>query len=1586
MKAVFVSVFVLFVLSLSANLVQDMPVKIAQTDGTKLSLYVSGDEFEHVLHDADGYTVLSDPATGDLVYALPEGKSIKASAYRVGISSPSSLGIQPGLRPDPSSRISLLRSRTKAEGSNDRTPTTGTINNLVIFIRFLDQLEYTDPLAEYNTLFNDAAGPSLKDYFQEVSSNQLNVSTTFYPAAVSGVVRSFQDGHIRGYFSPFSAGNPGGYSDLEEGQDRLQAMLRQAVISVGPSVPSSLQIDMDNDGQVDNVTFIAQGDPDPLWASMLWPHRWSLYPSPSPQVYINSKLVKGYSFLLSNTIRVGVACHEMSHSLGFPDLYHYSHDALNPVGEWDVMGAHGDVPQQHLTYTKWKYGGWFSTIPTITPSGIPTTYTLTAIDQNPYSCYKIASSVPNQYYMLEYRRDTGMYESSIPGSGLIIYRVCPEVLNPLMQYEPVTGNDEGPPDEVYVYRPGGEMYNDGYVTEANFASNLNRTSINDYTDPSPWLYNLQGNTQLDGNLMITDVGSAAGSTISFTVHGTSPYIWRGATSANWSTASNWIGGAVPPSNAWVEIPPSEFINGSGWTYSPNILSEVNVQNITIQHGAGLFIGSGFLGVSGNLANYGELGTMHDSAQLSVSGDLTFYSGSSSRVHNAAHFYIQGDLTLYANSDVEWYDGYIEFQGTGNSYIRNYANTRLWNLQSNKTYPYAVYISDESCADLTIKNNLFVYAGSTLRQSYTGNTILQGSLNVSTDGYCALDHGALLMQGYSASNLIFPDSSSYLHDLIINQQNSQTVTLGSNFWVKGDIELQAGVFNASTRTLRLGGNWTNSIGTAGFNCGISTVTLNGTATQTISTERFYRLELNKPSGVWSIPAGVTIQTDYYNWTAGVYNVSGGSFSTTFLDDPGVLGTITLSSGTINYNQSSSAALDLRGNVTISGGTFNLSGGNGSSVYFSYTDLATLTMSGGVLDLKSKGIFIPAAYAFNDYFTGGRIRTVGSITIQRTDFSPIGGVIELYGDQDSSVYVAAGSSFNLLQLSKSPQERCVTASSNLNLNGSLEILSGCFDPSGHTITVNNDLLVFGSLKMLSAATINVGDEVLWNGGDQVSAGTILCGGDWTFSSGATADLSGSAVYLNNPYGSTLVNSSATARFGDLHIQGTEEDPVCYYSSGSGSSLKVTGLLTVHETIVLNLSEGICQAGSLTIMDTGGFVVGDGGSLTVTNSLNLSGVLNVGPGSVTVHGFFIFSSTGALLIDYGSFVNDAPWFDMRGSVNLRGGIIMNGGYLEITNNNTYLYGHAQRVFSYSTLSLGRSFYATDAGAYQPVGGSLDLFGDGNPSLMVNNGNFLTDLNVQKSSSSACVYLASDLIVTGNLNLDMGILNLGSNTLSLNSGKSLNVNSDATLIAEGSTRRYALLTRNGAAGHYSLNVNSGGSISAIYTTFEYMDANGIYLHTGSSVDQAGAFSHCVFRNGAAGGSLLRSDNSQNLTIDAASFPANTWSGTYNVSKTINTGNLTLINYSGTFSGTAFEQDPYSRIDWQANGIMPVLNLTITRQSGVNPVHLTWEYPYSYTGFRIYASDSPDGTFTLIGSSPNLYWSGPAASGRKFYRVTAEN
>ena len=494
---------------------RNVPVQVKQPDGEILNLYATGDEFYHWVHDANGYTVIRDKKTGIIEYAVLKNDELNPSGYRVGRINPSSVGLHPYIN-IPVSKIKEKNIKTQLALEQApfqeldlpmAAPSTGAINNIVVFIRFDGESEFTDPISDYDDMFNASgvSDNSMYHYYQEVSYSQLSVTSTFYPVPPGATVVSYQDSHPRAYYEPYNEiTNPIGYSNSTERRDREFDLLRAAVNAIAPSVPPGLNVDGDNDGMVDNVCFIVYGSAGG-WSDLLWPHMWSLYTT--PYVYINSKRVYTFNFQLQTFLAgrgVGVLCHEMFHSLGAPDLYHYYYGTnLSPVYMWDIMEYDLNPPQHMGAYMKVRYGEWISSIPEITTHGLYTLNDLTSATNN---CYKISSPYSaTEYYVLEYRRKTGTFESSLPGSGLLVYRI-----NTL--FEGLGNAQYNPPtilDEVYIYRPNGTTTANGSPSSANFSSDVGRTEINDTTNPSSFL-----SDGTPGGLDIWGITSA-GSTISF---------------------------------------------------------------------------------------------------------------------------------------------------------------------------------------------------------------------------------------------------------------------------------------------------------------------------------------------------------------------------------------------------------------------------------------------------------------------------------------------------------------------------------------------------------------------------------------------------------------------------------------------------------------------------------------------------------------------------------------------------------------------------------------------------------------------------------------------------------------------------------------------------------------------------------------------------------------------------------------------------------------------------------------------------------------------------------------------------------------
>ena len=508
----FLLIFILIIFNstLWAAWLNKVNVSIRQADGTELNLFASGDEFYNWVHDENGYSIVMNE-DGFLVYALLENDELVPSEFRVGQVNPEDLGLEPWLNISSEKMLEIRTSfldytqqmEKQAGYQKSEQDAEGSINNLVVYIRFADQNEFIIDTSLYLDMFNkdEEDYNSMHNYFQKVSYGTLTLTSTAYPVPPTNIVISYQDEHPRNYYEPYDAvNNPDGYIG-DQRTDREHALLKNAVEYIADEVPASLDLDYNNDGNVDNVVFIVKGGPG-AWADLLWPHRWALF---AEEAYINGKRVWDFNFQLESSLNdsgVGVLCHEMYHSLGAPDLYHYNQDSFTPVGRWDIMEQNTNPPQSMGAYMKHMYGGWIDEIPEITESGY---YTLNPLDSDENHVFKIASPNHNwQYFVLEYRKKEGVFESNIPGTGLLVYRINGA-------YEG-NGNAQGPPDEVYIYRPGGTTEINGAINNAHFSLETGRTEINNETNPRLFLTNDEF-----GGVEISEV-SSAGETISFFVN------------------------------------------------------------------------------------------------------------------------------------------------------------------------------------------------------------------------------------------------------------------------------------------------------------------------------------------------------------------------------------------------------------------------------------------------------------------------------------------------------------------------------------------------------------------------------------------------------------------------------------------------------------------------------------------------------------------------------------------------------------------------------------------------------------------------------------------------------------------------------------------------------------------------------------------------------------------------------------------------------------------------------------------------------------------------------------------------------------
>ncbi|MCL2597030.1 MAG: M6 family metalloprotease domain-containing protein [Paludibacter sp.] len=408
------------------------PVEKVQPDGTKISVFIKGDEKVHWMESADGYTLLYDSQKYVVYARTDEQGNLTPSTIKFGGAEKPSADIPKGLHYS-QSQINTMMSiwKTTDDVSRTQRATTGTLKALCILAAFSDQ-PFVKTQAEFDILMNQVgynaggAKGSVRDYYLENSYGALTIVIT-----VVGPVTLPQP---LAYYAP---------------KNRWKTFILNAIDAADPFVDYS---QFANEyGQVSNlhVIFEGYGDENFNTGQRIWSHESVLGTSPIQRdgVYLNSYScspeLRGSSG--QNITYIGVICHEMAHVLGSADFYDPSANQGPPdfvgTGVWDLMAAgswndNGRQPACHNPYNKIKWG-W------ITPQLLssPTTiYDMPASDTNPVIYKIMANSFDGECYYLDNRQQIG-FDTSLPGHGLLIWHAAKTVSS----YAP----NEDPPLQFY---------------------------------------------------------------------------------------------------------------------------------------------------------------------------------------------------------------------------------------------------------------------------------------------------------------------------------------------------------------------------------------------------------------------------------------------------------------------------------------------------------------------------------------------------------------------------------------------------------------------------------------------------------------------------------------------------------------------------------------------------------------------------------------------------------------------------------------------------------------------------------------------------------------------------------------------------------------------------------------------------------------------------------------------------------------------------------------------------------------------------------------------------------------------------------
>lgn len=115
---------------------------------------------------------------------------------------------------------------------------------------------------------------------------------------------------------------------------------------------------------------------------------------------------------------------------------------------------------------------------------------------------------------MEYRRKDGTFDRGLPSSGLLVYRINPNVTGGNLNYNGTTRLDE-----QYLFRPGGTVTLDGDISKAAFSAESGRTAIGGNAELKPFYSDGK-----EAKFALANI-SSCGETISFDLLELTPQIY-----------------------------------------------------------------------------------------------------------------------------------------------------------------------------------------------------------------------------------------------------------------------------------------------------------------------------------------------------------------------------------------------------------------------------------------------------------------------------------------------------------------------------------------------------------------------------------------------------------------------------------------------------------------------------------------------------------------------------------------------------------------------------------------------------------------------------------------------------------------------------------------------------------------------------------------------------------------------------------------------------------------------------------------------------------------------------------------------------
>lgn len=1012
----------------------------------------------------------------------------------------------------------------------------------------------------------------------------------------------------------------------------------------------------------------------------------------------------------------------------------------------------------------------------------------------------------------------------------------------------------------------------GGAIEMSNTSILNTLNINSYG-----MVTMYSDLRLNGDLMISN-GSLNAGYHNLYIKGS----WYNnvGLDAFLEGTSNVIFNGEEDQNLYTETFYSFTVNKPGGRIMMRPGSTINVTNYTYYSGELLLTGAVFN--IADITNDGIYGTYRiESGELNLHQDAV------------------GSIDL--NADITMYDGALRIYGGSSScWFAGGTDASL------TMYGGTIDVVDQS-----------IYINNT---GYAFDSIIGGGTIRTSRGFIVGRSGFnptnLIVELYGPTNAyVSTAEGSSLFHLIINKSDREGDHLRSNtifgterLAIQGNLMISAGGFSAP-QTLYINGNWLNMVGPDAFLEGTGTVVFQGSEHQYCTTENFNNLRLCKVGGALRVQTAI-VNCNSYEWQSGAVDLIFGNFTALDLAQDGIYGDFYVNIlSTLTLHQDAESWIDLNGTLNILGGECHVYGGSVIS-WWGYTLPATVNMTGGLIYFHDQGIEIPDSATLN--ITGGTIRTDGSFSLNKENYLAANWTLYLSGSQDTGLWLNNNSCLNHLVIDKSSDRESQIQLRNHN---------GIPYPQTreNAVYTNTNLRIYGNFSL--------------NSGSFHAPALIEVKGNWAGNPTASYDANGGRVLFT---GDQLSQISLSTSFYDLEISKQLD--------GIGAQITANQNVTIEHNLVIS-------DGALGVSTNNSLTVGGDLSILAEAGLNLSGesiqlslrgdVSNLNSSNTPVSGFYAGASLVLLEGSEDQFFNSPSVIDLN---DLR---------IDTYNGANFRPNRGVRVHDLEIIHGG--YYSTPTGDNLSITGDLYVHYNGrwwdHANVLFFTGNEEQTIRIDAPADSCWfnyvtldkpsrteggrsqdVYLLSDLelrnqgtlmIIAANLDLNghtvrnTGIVDVNvygtlrmPEASALQLGQGIYVRWNGNLIIAGSEESPVSISNYGSTWP-CFQVENNGRISAEWGIFEYLNMSGVNIMSGAMVDPLKAFNHCSFLNGQSGGSALTLNDSGSYTVTGVNFGDNGWGSGYNVTKTLDLGEAFFASCQGSFSGPAFENDAYGRIQW---------------------------------------------------------------------------